>query len=448
MSKVLICLHVDTEGPLYESKVELFKRINEIFGLELAATDENLARLQAKTLDLGGIEAEVAQAVDPHSIGFKTDWGAIRQMLEKIMAPPFRNQMLDSAGKGWVFNWHVMDHAGYQNNPRRRDLGFLNIFDFYQEMIEVTGSSQDALHWHFHPVNFFGDAHHCATSYTNNYPLLNEVISRRVVERSWFPAVNRAGFHSERSDGHLFLEQWIPFDPSNQSVPVDQEPKFQRDLSGGRFGDWRMAPSDWSWYHPHHDNYQLPGQCRRVIARALNLKARHRSINVEEIEKAFKKAQAGEVVYLGLTNHDWRDMAAEVDEFRGMLKQVAARYPSVPFYFKESVEAFRELVYPQTDCSAEALDFEAKVVATEGQTRLEVTLKKGALFGPQPWLAIKTKGQTYHHDNFDLGEPGKSFVYVFDSHTLSLDQVESLGVAANDRYANQCIRLLHSGRDF
>ena len=30
--------------------------------------------------------------------------------------------------------------------------------------------------------------------------------------------VNRAGFHCERPDSHLFMEQWIPFDLSNMST--------------------------------------------------------------------------------------------------------------------------------------------------------------------------------------------------------------------------------------
>ena len=39
------------------------------------------------------------------------------------------------------------------------------------------------------------------------------------------------------------------------------------------------------------------------------MKARHRNINGEEIEKAFIKAENGENVYLGIANHDWREMA-------------------------------------------------------------------------------------------------------------------------------------------
>ena len=40
------------------------------------------------------------------------------------------NPYKDSFGNGWVFNWHCLDHVGYINNPRRRDMGYHNIFDY------------------------------------------------------------------------------------------------------------------------------------------------------------------------------------------------------------------------------------------------------------------------------------------------------------------------------
>ncbi|OGH01146.1 MAG: hypothetical protein A2600_10735 [Candidatus Lambdaproteobacteria bacterium RIFOXYD1_FULL_56_27] len=447
MGNVYIALHVDTEGPLYESREELFFRVKEIFGIDLEPTDENLFLLQNKKLNLGGMEEEVAQVTDPHVIGFKGSWEQIDLMLDNILSPKYRNAMTDSAGGGWVYNWHIMDQVGYRHNPRRRDLGFFNVLDFYLSKLKATGSTQDGVHWHFHPVNFFGDANRCATSYTNSYPLLNEIISRRLIERGLFPRVNRAGFHSERPDGHWFLEQWIPFDPSNQSVLEDQAPKHQRDMRAGRFGDWRLAPSDWSLYHPHHDHYQLPGHCRRVIARVLNLKARHRSINSLEIKKAFEKARAGENVYLGLTNHDWREMAAEIDEFRALLAPVAVEYSDVPFFFSESVEAFQAILFPEVNCADQALRFSAKIEKSS-PPRLVVEVEQGQCFGPQPWLAILSKGRNYYHDNFDLGELGRSFVYVFDGHTLELDEVQKLSVACNDKYGNQWVCHLEAGKDF
>ena len=100
-----------------------------------------------------------------------------------------------------------------------------------------------------------------------------QIITRRIIDRNWFPTVNRAGYHTERADSHWLLEQWIPFDLSNQSCLTDDE---QPDVSGGRFGDWRRAPSDWFLYNPSHDDYQKPGHCRRFIGKCLNVGTRFR----------------------------------------------------------------------------------------------------------------------------------------------------------------------------
>ena len=34
------------------------------------------------------------------------------------------------------FNWHCLDHVGYEINPRRRDMGYHNIFDHYQQIVK------------------------------------------------------------------------------------------------------------------------------------------------------------------------------------------------------------------------------------------------------------------------------------------------------------------------
>lgn len=73
----------------------------------------------------------------------------------------------------------------------------------------------------------------------------------------------------------------------------------------------------------------------RWVARILNMMARHRSITVEEIEKAFVKAEGGDNVYLGITDHDWREMSDEINEFRDMLQFVSKRHPEVKFKFSE-----------------------------------------------------------------------------------------------------------------
>lgn len=436
---VYIVHHVDTEGPLWENIEELFGRLKVIFEIDLEPTYENLEKLQKGQMDMPlSLKKELAVAVDPHTIGFKRNWGMIEEMLYRIMSPSYRNLVIDSFDGGWIYNWHVMDHVGFgSDNPRHRDMGYHNIFDFYTYILKNTNSFRDRIHWHFHPVPFYKQANIMATSYDNSISALHQILCHRLIDKNWFPVVNRAGFHAERVDSNLFLEQWIPFDPSNLAVDESEQPQHQKDQVNGRFADWRGAPTDWSLYHPSIYDWRQHGNANRIIARILNMKARHRNISVEEIEKAFTKAAKGENVYLGIANHDWREMAVEIDEFREMLLFVSAKYPDVKFRFSETVDAFRMVIgYSKEEIESNKLDLD---VSLNGVT-LMVNTRKGEIFGPQPYLALKTKNGDYFHDNFDFQLSKRSFSYVFDEYTIPLKNIDSFAVASNDKYGNTFVK--------
>lgn len=432
---VHIVHHVDTEGPLKESLEELFKRVENTFGIKiaLARTEVNLKKLQnGEWTSDDNLKNEIKKFLSPHLLNLKTSWAEVDEMLCQIMSKKFRNTLKDSFGGGWIFNWHVMDHIGFETNERGRDLGYLKIFEHYEKMIKATKSKQDRIHWHFHPISFFREAHIAATSYENSYPEIHQILCRRLIDKNWFPKVNRAGFHTERPDSNWFLEQWIPFDPSNQSTKEDKK-RLQKDAINGRFGDWRGAPDNWSLYHPDIYDWRKEGNSRRVIARTLNLNARFRNINNFELSRAFLEAQKGKNIYVGLANHDWRDMGAEIDEFRKMLTEVSGKFKNVKYKFSESVEAFRNAIgFSQKEVRNKSLVFRAKI---DGNV-LKVRVVRGELFGPQPYLAIKTKKGEYFHDNFDFGEFKKEYFYTFDRYTIPLNLVEKIVIASNDKYGN------------
>ena len=439
--KVYICHHIDTEGPLYESIEELFKRVNFITGIDLEPTKENIARLQNREIEISEeLWKELKLIVDPHTINFLGEWQQIDTILDHIMSPSYRDELVDSEGKGWLYNWHVMDHVGFAGaNPRRRDLGYLKIFEYYQNKIKETNSERDEIHWHFHPISFTKDAHIPATSYENSMYELHQIISRRLIEKEWFPIVNRAGFHTVRFDSSHFLEQWIPFDPSNQAVKEEFQPKLQRDLTNGRFGDWRGAPYDWSIYQPDHRDWRKAGAMNRYVARVLNMSSRHRNITHDELVTAFKKARNGENVYVGITNHDWRDMKKEIDDFRTLLAPVVEEFSDVTFLFSESKRAFQEILFSPQEIGQNAIRMDSKL---EGR-HLVVSIENGKTFGPQPYLAIKTKDGEYYHDNFDyMDHSSQKFNYTFDDYTIPLNNIEKIGVASNDKFGNQVVHVI------
>ncbi|MEQ8319692.1 MAG: hypothetical protein RH946_05455 [Rhodospirillales bacterium] len=441
---VLIVHAIDTEGPLYESPAASFERLEELFGITgLPKTPSTLEKLRNWEIDLGGNEGKVAESLNSHRTNFMADWGKLNAMLERCMSPGFRNAMPDSFGAGWVYNWHTLDFVGYDVNPRRRDMGHHNIFDHYQEILARDPDCADAVHFHFHPMSTYNEAHRCATSYLRT-PYLWDILCRKVIERAWFPVAFRAGFQAERPDSHWFLEQFIPFDISNMATDDSTELDQMIDFRNGRSGDWRRAPADWSVYHPDHDDYQKPGQCRRVIGRALNVFSRVASIDQREMDKAFARADTGQVSVVGICSHDWRDLGPEVDYVRELTAVAQKKYPNVKFKYAEEVEAFRTALGYGEEANTEALDFTLELDRNPADDvpNLTVETKRGRVFGPQPFLAIETRGNRFIHDNFDFSQSGDRWHYAFHGDTLPLADVRRIGVGAADKYGNACVRVV------
>jgi hypothetical protein len=431
---VYIVHHIDTEGPLYESVSETFLRIEDILNekIDIEPTKENLIKLQKgeiKTFDDEKREL-IKKILHPHLLEYKKSWAEVDEMMYRILLDSYRQKFKDSFGNGWVYNWHIMDHTGFTLNPRHRIMGYLNVFDHYLDLLKETNSlPKDEVHWHFHPVHLRKQANICATSYENSYYEIHQIICRRIIERNWFPIVNRAGFHTERPDSNWFLEQWMPFDASNQCIDPD-------DYSGnGRFGDWKGAPSDWEIYHPDIYDWRKKGSLKRAISRVLNLKTRFRNINKSEINKAFKKANEEKCnVYMGITDHDFREISIEIEDFYKDLLTVKKSYPNVEFKFSGAVEAFRAVL--QSDLTEPNIEFAYKIE----KNVLILNVIKGEIFGPQPYLAIKLKSGEYFHDNFDFGEFKREYYYTFDIHTIPMEQIDVIKIATNNSIGNQTIQ--------
>ncbi len=439
--KVLYIVHcVDTEGPLFESLEASFERLWDIFGIRLDATEENLTMIQNKEFDFGEKTDAIAEVFSPHLINYNHSWDRIDGMLKKILSKDFRNAFIDSFGNGWIYNWFCIDYVGFIYNPRKRDMGYHNIYDFYYKKLRDYNSLQDGLHWHFHPMSNYFEAHRCATSYVNS-PHLYQILCRRIIERQYFPAAYRPGLHTIRPDSNWFLEQWIPFDFSNWSYRTNNVLDKMEDVKEGRFGDWRAAPDDWSVYQPSHDNWQVPGNCRRWIARCIDIMSRGKNISRDEVEKAFSRTNEGKPTLMSFSNHDFRDMAFEVDYVRDLILSVSKDYPEVKFKYCEAVDAFRSVVYGQNMCFV-PVKLEVEISGDDKRRYLNVKTIQGKVFGPQPFLAIKTKSGRFIHDNFDFDPSLTKWSYTFDVDSVHAYDISMIGVAANDMYGNTFIKTI------
>ena len=426
MSIVHVVHCIDTEGPLYEPLQVTFDRIAGIFDLHFEASHKTLTQLQNKEINLNGLEDEVARVLAPQILEYNDNWNKLDKMLRGAMSQEFRNNHKDSFGNGWVYNWHCLDLVGFKDNPRQRELGFHKIFDHFSDIMAQTGSQQDGLHFHHHPIPFSESAHHCATHYFNRKPIIFEILARRIIERQWFPCINRPGFHTTRPDSHWLMEQFIPFDYANQATSEDYS--AQKDLANGRYGDWRRAPSSWQPYHPSHDDYQVLGSCRRWIGRCLNIGTRLRLLTQADVDQAFQEAKDGKPVILSFTNHDFRDIRPDVSGVQEMLNSAALRFPDVKFRHCEGREAMRmALQLPPTP----PIDFICKL-----QDRVLHISVSAPTFGPQPFLAIKTKAGEFHHDNLDFQVPQHSWSYTFDEQSIPLESIGTIGLASCDSVGN------------
>ena len=420
---------IDTEGTLHETLEATFGRLKSIFGIDLEPHPATLKKLQQCQIDLGGMETEVAKVFSSELLGYLDTWDKIDNMLYKIMSTEFRNEVTDSFGNGWVYNWHTLDHVGFDNNPRRRDMGHHQIFDHYASMMRITGSTMDGLHFHHHPVGFTRQAHLPASNYLSNDPVIFQILARKIIERNWFPCVYRPGFHLTRPDSHWFLEQYIPFEYANQSkLEKNGSESQQRDLADGRLGDWRRATTSWTPYHPSHDDYQVAGDCRRVIGKCLNIGTRIRLLDEEDVVQAFEEAQQGKPVILSVTNHDFRDITQDIKDTRALIKAVSKDYPEVKFKFSEGRAAMRAVMrVPKQDPLKFTVEFE--------ENRMTVTASHKT-FGPQPFLALKTLDGRFIHDNFDFQQPFIKWTYVFDQMTVPLNALDNIGIASCDIAGN------------
>lgn len=429
MEKIVYIVHcIDTEGPLYESLEATFERVKDAFGVDIEPTKVNLKKLQNEKIPLDGREKAIAKMVSKKNLDYNDTWDKIDDMLNYVTSEEFRKKIPDSFGNGWIFNWFCLDHVGFNGqNPRRRDIGFHNIFDHYNNYMKRNNIDQDMIQWHFHPVPLIKDAHRSGTNYLSS-SIIFEILARKIIDRSWFPAAFRPGFHTERPDSNWFLEQWIPFDYANQSMK--NETNDQPDLSEGRFGDWRKAPIEWKVYHPNHDNYQKEGNCRRWIARCLNMKTRFKNIKTENIRKGFKRAQSGKPTLISFTNHDFRDMEFSINRVRDKIKKVSEDFPDVKFKYTNAIEGIREVIGVNKN-DIEPPNFQLKIEEDERSAHLSIK-SKNDIFGPQPFFAIKTKSNEYYWHNLDF-QRKNHWSFTFDFHTLPLEAIEKIGIAANTK---------------
>lgn len=440
MAKEVYIVHcIDTEGPLNETLDATFERLNDIFGLKIDPSRENLEKLQKGEYPLSDeLKEKVKQLISSQRLEMNRNWHEIENMLKEITDPEYRNKLKDSNGNGWIYNWFCMDHVGFNDvNPRHRDTGYHNVFDFYN--LNIKENKKDTIQFHFHPIAMKGDCNIAGTSYLSSN-VLYDILVHKVIDRKWFPAAYRPGFHSERPDSNWFLEQWIPFDFANQAKKGNIE--NQPDLGNGRWGYWDNSVTEWRTYHPSIRNYQKEGECKRFISRCLNMNARLRELELSDVEESFERANDGKTTILSFCDHDFRNMKPDIDKVRKYIEIVSKKYPDVKFYYENPVNAVRK----ENDLGNIKPNIKAKFKTNNKSTLLEIECDN--CFGVQPFLALKTVCGQYFWQNFDFTNNDNRFLFTFDINTFDIKVIESIGVACNSDSGVTEVLIIHPQNEF
>jgi hypothetical protein len=433
MGEVIVAHCVDTEGPLEETLEETFDRLKNICGIELTPSFDTLVKIQNKQLNLNGKEKQAFNLVSPARVNTNKDWDQISEMIDHICSDKFREKHSDSQGLPWKYSWFVLDHVGFSGiNPRNRDIRHHAVFNYYTSS-SFTVPKGDFIGWHYHPLPINGNLH-CSGNTFLNSSNITEILARKIIDKCWFPAVFRPGFHTERPDISWFLEQWIPFDYGNQAI--ESSAPIHGDLAGSRFGDWHRAPRSWVPYHPDHSDYQTHGACNRLIARCLNMKARLREISQSDVDDAFIEAAEKGKSLLSFTNHDFRNMAPEITRVYDFIQNANSKFPSIKVTHANALEAFRLMTgrFPQSP------DLSCKIVKVDNDSYRLCARTVSSLFGPQPYLAIRTVDGDYIWKNFDF-EDLNSWSFTFDWQDIDYHHCSHIGVAAPTK--SGCIDIFH-----
>ena len=402
---------IDTEGPLHETVEATFERVESIFGVQIEPTIGNYRELREGTLgDKFGLD--FSQIFNETTLNYNKTMADVDKMLLEILPNSFRRKFLDSFNEEWIYNWFCVAHTGIKDNPRQKTLGTHAIFDKYQKLL----GQNDSVHFHYHPLTASRNASHNGTTWILGESNLIEILCKRVIEREWFPAFNRPGFHLTRPDSHWFLEQYIPFDFANQSLlPTNGSHPLDY-----RLGDWRRAPVSWVPFHPAQDDWQIPGHCKRTVARCLNVGTRHSLLTLDEVKLAFKEVSQGDRAILAFTNQKTENRLLTR---MNPTNKVAKEFPNVKFKYMKPQNAF----FP--GLAKLKLKFDIRLSGTE----LYISADNPS-FGIQPFFCYQTIDGIFRYDNLQINNPNFDWQYTFSDHTINLAKVKKIGIAANTNH--------------
>jgi hypothetical protein len=163
-----------------------------------------------------------------------------------------------------------------------------------------------------------------------------------------------------------------------------------------------------------------------------------RSLTNQHVIEAFKEAEIYGAAILAFANHDWRNIKPDIERVLDLVSSSHRDFPDVQIKYSGAHEAAKSLLGFQTE---PILKFHVYLL----DNRLNVEVISGDIFGPQPFLAIKTKSGSFFHDNFDIMVPRKVWTYVLDEQTIRVEDISMIGVGSAGKFGNFAVSVLNLG---
>lgn len=315
---------------------------------------------------------------DPNNPELLSNWDLVDTAMDKLFTPEFRNKYPDTTGKHFKIGWFFLTWTGFKTNPRNRDMGYHKIRDHYiSRWGNLLDQYGDEHCWHYHHPPASGVGNEWGFDWTVCQEF-EQIISRQILERNWFPTCYRAGGTIMDPISSRWVDNWFPFDYSNRAP-----------LSLPDIVDWSSGVAKWELYHPDTEDFRKPGAGHRRMARCLDLVTNVSTFSDRDIEAAFKQAQNGQSAILSCFDHDYRDIADRIHAFLERIHNIAHDYPNVSWQYAGPVEAIHRYVSANTPPS-----LEIDITCIDNTIHIQTS---HPLFQSIPWISVKTESGTIVH---------------------------------------------------
>jgi hypothetical protein len=346
---------------------------------------------------------------DPGNDELLKDWKKVDSAMDKLFSKEFRYKYKDSLGRNFKIGWFFLTWTGFKTNPRNRDFGYHKVRDHYKNRWgKELASYGDEECWHYHHPPKSGIGNEWSDDWSSSSEYKN-IISRQIIERSWFPVCFRAGGTIMDANLSQWVDEWFPFDYSNRA-PL----KFPE-------MDWSGGIEDWQPYTPDPVNFKSKGKGKRKMARCMDLLTGTSVLNDKDILSAFEEASSNGKAIISVFDHDYRDIESRVLDFLSKLNKINKTFKNVDLEYMSPSEAIAKYTNQLRD---DNLKLELETLSNHYKISVNKDIHQKC-----PWLATEDED-----GNFKQLEKALKIVSprTWELPFKEIEDVKKIGIAVSN----------------